>query len=123
MGDEYMWESEDDSNTYTITLDDSEAYTINSSMNPSSYITTTTVTLPDESPDFVVMGDIIQQPTNGERVNVTEIIHEQKLQIQALTDMIGEMVETKNFDIEWNLEKRVEQKKFLNKLGEDPNDL
>lgn len=123
MGDEYMWESEDNSNSYTITLDDSEAYTINSSMNPSSYITTTTVTLPNESPDFVVMGDIIQQPTNGERINVTEIIHEQKLQIEALTEMIGEMVKTKNFDIEWNLEKRVEQKKFLNKLGEDPNDL
>lgn len=123
MGDEYMWESEDTSNSYTITLDDSEVYNINSSMDPSSYITTTTVTIPDESPDFVVMGDIIQQPTNGERVNVTEIIHEQKLQIEALTDMIGEMVKTKNFDIEWNLEKRVEQKKFLNKLGEDPNDL
>ena len=37
--------------------------------------------------------------------------------------MIKEMVETKNFNIEWDLQKRVDQKKFLNKLGEDPNDL
>lgn len=52
-----------------------------------------------------------------ESVRVAETLVEQKLQIEALTDMIGEMVKTKNFDIDWDLERRVEQKRFLNKLG------
>lgn len=115
MGDDYTLGSD---NSVTITLEDWD--------ESGMYTTTfdnTTITIPEPDPDFVVIGDIIQQPKNGERINVTEIIHEQKLQIQALTDMIGEMVETKNFDIEWDLEKRVEQKKFLTKLREDPNDL
>ena len=69
-------------------------------------------------PDLVVIGDIIQQPPQGERINVTEIIHEQKLQIQVLSDMIQEMCEKGNFELEWNLEERMEKQRFLNKLGD-----
>jgi hypothetical protein len=46
-----------------------------------------------------------------------ETMREQQLQIEALTDMIGEMVKTKNFDIDWDLSKRVEQKRFIKKLS------
>tara|TARA_B100000768_G_C11237417_1_gene357879 strand:+ start:375 stop:740 length:366 start_codon:yes stop_codon:yes gene_type:complete len=99
------------SNNYSIEVGDLIDYSSN------------TITLDEPDSDFVVLGDIIQQPPNGDRINVTEIIHEQKLQIESLSDMIKEMVETKNFNIEWDLDRRVEQKKFLNKLGEDPNDL
>ena len=51
-------------------------------------------------------------------MNVTEIIHEQKLQIQVLTDMIEEMLQQGNFDLEWNLEERMEKQRFLNKLSD-----
>ena len=68
--------------------------------------------------DLEVEGDIISRK-GGERLNVTQIIHDQKLQIESLTDMIQEMIEHKTFDIEWDLERRVEQKKFLNKLSGD----
>jgi hypothetical protein len=33
------------------------------------------------------------------------------------------MVATKNFDVDMNISKRVEQKRFLKKLGEDPSAL
>ena len=72
----------------------------------------------NSSRDLHVEGDIISRK-GSETLNVTEIIHEQKLQIESLTDMIQEMIENKTFDIEWDLEKRVEQKKFLNKLSGD----
>lgn len=85
-------------------------------------ITLSDITLTEPDPDLHVEGDIISRK-GGETINVTEIIHDQKLQIESLSDMIKEMVETKNFNIEWDLQKRVDQKKFLNKLGEDPNDL
>jgi hypothetical protein len=64
-------------------------------------------------------GDLIFQPDGEKPVHVLETLREQKLQIEALTDMIGEMVKTKNFDIDWDLEQRVEKKKFLKKLGDD----
>ena len=68
-------------------------------------------------PDLHVEGDIIAR-TGGEMMNVTEIIHEQKLQIQVLTDMIEEMLQQGNFDLEWNLEERMEKQRFLNKLSD-----
>lgn len=63
-------------------------------------------------------GDIVFQREGEEPVHVLETLREQKLQIEALTDMIGEMVKTKNFDIDWDLSKRVEQKRFIKKLSE-----
>tara|TARA_B100000900_G_scaffold322922_1_gene282425 strand:- start:1659 stop:1964 length:306 start_codon:yes stop_codon:yes gene_type:complete len=68
-------------------------------------------------PDLYVEGDIIARK-GGEMMNVTEIIHEQKLQIQVLTDMIEEMLQQGNFDLEWNLEERMEKQRFLNKLSD-----
>jgi hypothetical protein len=62
-------------------------------------------------------GDLIFQPDGEEPVHVLETMREQQLQIEALTDMIGEMVKTKNFDIDWDLSKRVEQKRFIKKLS------
>ena len=46
----------------------------------------------DEPSDLTVSGDIIQETPDGS-INITEIIHEQKLQIQVLTDMIQELVD------------------------------
>ena len=63
-----------------------------------------------------IEGDLIFRPKGQNPINVLEAMREQKLQIEALTDMIGEMVKTKTFDIDWDLERRVEQKRFLNKL-------
>ena len=63
-------------------------------------------------------GDLIFRSDGEESVHVLETLREQKLQIEALTDMIGEMVKTKNFDIDWDLEKRVDQKRFIKKLSE-----
>jgi len=71
----------------------------------------------DEPSDLTVTGDIYQE-TDGNSINITEIIHEQKLQIQVLTDMIQEMVEQSDFKLKWNVQERIEQQKFLNRLGD-----
>ena len=59
------------------------------------------------------------QQSNGETLKVAATIRQQTYEIEALTDIIKEMVKTKNFDVELDIEKRVEQKKFLKRLGED----
>jgi predicted transcriptional regulator len=71
----------------------------------------------DEPSDLTVSGDIIQETPDGS-INITEIIHEQKLQIQVLTDMIQEMVEQSDFNLQWNVQERIEKQRFLNRLGE-----
>ena len=63
-------------------------------------------------------GDVVIVDDVNEDLRVAETIREQTLQIEALTDMIQEMVEKKNFNIDWDLEKRVEQKRFIKKLSE-----
>ena len=73
---------------------------------------------------YVERGAIVGECARQRRIiiqlmmNVTEIIHEQKLQIQVLTDMIEEMLQQGNFDLEWNLEERMEKQRFLNKLSD-----
>ena len=49
-------------------------------------------------------------------IDLLMTLKEQKMQIEALSEMISEMVEKKDFNIDWDLDKRVDQKKFLNKL-------
>lgn len=51
-----------------------------------------------------------------ETIDLLRTLKEQKMQIEALSEMISEMVQKKDFNIEWDLDKRIEQKKFLNKL-------
>ena len=65
-----------------------------------------------------IEGDLIFRPEGDNPVNVLETMREQALQIEALSEMIQEMVKTKNFDIDWDLSKRVEQKRFIKKLSE-----
>jgi hypothetical protein len=88
----------------------------------------------DHSSNTITLDDIIDSPLkvaqdvhiemdNGEHLKVKETMIQQRYEIEALTDVIKEMVVTKNFDVDFDLNKRVEQKKFLNKLGEDPNGL
>lgn len=72
----------------------------------------------NEPSDLTVSGDIIQETPDGNSINITEIIHEQKLQIQVLTDMIQEMVEQSDFNLQWNVQERMEKQRFLNRLGE-----
>lgn len=64
--------------------------------------------------------EIELQQGNGETLKVAATIRQQTYEIEALTDIIKEIVATKNFDVELDIEKRVEQKRFLKKLGEDP---
>ena len=59
------------------------------------------------------------EQSNGETLKVAATIRQQKYEIEALTDIIKEMVKTKNFDVALDIEKRDEQKKFLKRLGED----
>lgn len=60
---------------------------------------------------------------DGEDIKLGETIARQTLEIESLTDILTEMVATKNFDVDMNISKRVEQKRFLKKLGEDPSAL
>ena len=67
-------------------------------------------------------GDLIFRQ-DGEDIKLGETIARQTLEIESLTDILTEMVATKNFDVDMNISKRVEQKRFLKKLGEDPSAL
>ena len=60
---------------------------------------------------------------DGEDIKLGETIARQTLEIESLTDILTEKVATKNFDVDMNISKRVEQKRFLKKLGEDPSAL
>ena len=82
----------------------------------------TTFDITSMSPTFTLdepSTEIEIQQSNGETLKVAATICQQKYEIEALTDIIKEMVKTKNFDVELDIEKRVEQKKFLKRLGED----
>ena len=68
-----------------------------------------------------IHNEISIEQGNGDRLKVAATIRQQTYEIEALTDIIKEMVKTKNFDVELDIEKRVEQKKFLKKLGENPS--
>ena len=65
-----------------------------------------------EDEHTVITGGLI-----ADGIDVVETMKEQRIQIEALTDMINDMVETKDFNVKWNLEERVTHKKFLEKLG------
>lgn len=70
-----------------------------------------------------VFTDEITITQDGEDIKLGETIARQTLEIESLTDILTEMVATKNFDVDMNISKRVEQKRFLKKLGEDPSAL
>jgi hypothetical protein len=69
--------------------------------------------------NLVVEGDVVIKNHGEDPIDVYDTIREQTLQIEALTDMIQEMVKKKDFNIDWDLNKRVDQKRFLQKLSKD----
>ena len=60
--------------------------------------------------------EIIVERDSG-NIKLIETIQEQQMQIQVLADMISEMVEKGNFKIDWDLDRRVDQKRFIKKLS------
>jgi|15BtaG_2_1085339.scaffolds.fasta_scaffold00177_8 hypothetical protein len=61
--------------------------------------------------------DIVINHDNQGDIKVGETLRRQTYEIEVLTDIIKEMVLTKNFDVEIDIEKRIDQKIFLNKLS------
>ena len=107
--------------TYTVTDSDyvfditensywSNAVTT-SSMSPSRI----TLTLPADEKTYI----------GGMEVNeLTDTIRKQRREIEALTDIISEIVETGKFKVDMDLKERVLQKEFLEKLaGENDEDI
>ena len=107
--------------TYTVTDSDyvfditensywSNAVTT-SSMSPSRI----TLTLPEDEETYI----------GGMEVNeLTDTIRKQRREIEALTDIISEIVETGKFKVDMDLKERVLQKEFLEKLaGENDEDI
>jgi len=100
--------------TYTVTDSDyvfditensywSNAVTT-SSMSPSRI----TLTLPEDEETYI----------GGMEVNeLTDTIRKQRREIEALTDIISEIVETGKFKVDMDLKERVLQKEFLEKLA------
>jgi hypothetical protein len=103
----YYYSSTDD----TITIDTTNIDPTFDIPNVSTY---SIGSLADDTPTEIEI-----QQSGGETLKVAATIRQQKYEIEALTDIIKEMVKTKNFDVELDIEKRVEQKKFLKRLGED----
>jgi len=76
-----------------------------------------TITLTDSFSDDVTFNGEITINKDCETIKLLETLKEQKMQIEDLSEIIADMVIKKDFNIEYDLEKRVEQKRFLNKLG------
>ena len=109
--DEYFMDMTEAS-TVTISADD--LYLGSTVANRSNEV----ITINSDSSNLTISNNTeIIVERNGGNIKLIETIQEQQMQIQALTDMISEMVEQGDFKIDWDLEKRVDQKKFLKKLS------
>lgn len=78
--------------------------------------TVSTITLTDSYSNNVTFNGEVTINKDCETIKLIETLKEQKMQIEALSDIITDMVVKKDFNIEYDLEKRVEQKRFLNRL-------
>lgn len=88
-------------------------------INPSDLVFTSSATnsvIAQAGGDLYVETDIVFR-SEGSETRLLETLQEQQLQIAALTDMITEMVEQRNFDVDMDIDRRVEQKKFLKRLS------
>lgn len=101
-----------DNDTITITgaLDYTSDYTYNTSYSPS------TITISD--PYF----DVETTIGGMTATEITGTIKKQRMEIEALTDILNEIVDTGEFNIKMNLKERVLQKEFLDKLAGDNNE-
>lgn len=75
-----------------------------------------TITISDPLSEVTFQGEITIID-DCETIKLLETLKDQKMQIEALSEIIADMVIKKDFNIDYDLEKRVEQKRFLNKLG------
>ena len=109
--------------TITITSDDNLSYDGSSLITDLIDIGAADINLDwndiHQQRNLIVEGDVVIKNYGEDPIDVYNTICEQKLQIEALTDIIQEMVEKKDFNIDWDLNKRVEQKRFLQKLAKD----
>lgn len=84
----------------------------------------------DQFPSLTVVDDItgLYDDSNDNKLTVDgevsikgtcvlKALQLQTLQIEALNDIIEEMLKEKRFDIEFDLKKRVDQKLFIQKLS------
>lgn len=83
--------------------------TIMSPMAPSRI----TLTLPEDEKTFIDPMEVKE---------LTDTTTKQRLEIEALTDILSEIVETGEFKVDMDLKERVLQKQFLEKLAGDNNE-
>jgi NurA-like 5'-3' nuclease len=108
-------ETSDSTDTLTIsTLDMGDIFIDTSDLVFTSSVTNGVIT--QGGGDLYVETDIVFR-SEGSETSLLETLQEQQLQIAALTDMITEMVERRNFDVDMDIDRRVEQKKFLKRLS------
>lgn len=74
-----------------------------------------TITLADVSKDITINGEVTIN-NDCETIKLLETLKEQKMQIEALSEIIAEMAIRKDFNVDYDLEQRVEQKRFINRL-------
>ena len=72
-----------------------------------------TLTLPEDEKTFIDPMEVKE---------LTDTITKQRLEIEALTDILSEIVETGEFKVDMDLKERVRQKQFLEKLAGDNNE-
>ena len=61
--------------------------------------------------------DIVFTSADGEETKVLEELKNQRLQIAALTDILNEIVTQRNFDVDMDIQRRIEKKRFIEKLS------
>lgn len=104
----------------TITVDDGENLADLISINDGLYdVNLDWADIANSQRNLIVEGDVVIKNHGQDPIDVYATIREQTLQIEVLSEMIEEMVRRKDFNIQWDVNKRVEQKKFLQKLSKD----
>ena len=89
-------------------------YAISNNINGGSITTASSVFYDDDNNKGITLPD---GDVNIQGTCVLKELQLQTLQIEALTDIIEEMLKEKRFDIEFDLKKRVDQKLFIKKLS------
>lgn len=96
------------SNDNTITITSAPDYSHSYTVAPSC-ISTIDIDEPE-----IVIGDMTA-------TELCKTIKNQRLEIEALTDILNEIVDSGNLNIPMNINERVSQKQFLEILSGDPN--
>ena len=112
---DYVFDISESNSDYVFDISENSSWDTGTTLAPMASMSPSriTLTLPEDEKTFI----------GGMEVHeLTNTIRKQRLEIEALTDILSEIVTTGEFKVDMDLEERVLQKQFLEKLAGDNNE-